>query len=67
MSARIIRTSLDCAPVPDRRFDWSASFDGYEPGEPIGRGATEPEAIAELLLESDYMGSVKILRRGVTT
>ena len=38
-------------PIPDRRFDWSAvddaTYDG--PGCPIGYGATEQEAIADLL------------------
>lgn len=35
-------------PIPERRFDWSAIRNGYEPGCPIGYGATEAEAIAEL-------------------
>ena len=34
--------------VADRRCDWSAMFDGYEPGDPIGRGASELAAIADL-------------------
>jgi hypothetical protein len=44
-----ILTSFDHPPIPVRSFDWSAVLDGYEPGEPIGRGATEAEAIADLL------------------
>jgi len=35
-------------PIPDRSFDWSATLDSYEPGDPIGRGETEAEAIADL-------------------
>ena len=35
-------------PIPSRLFDYSATFDGYEPGEPIGWGATPEEAIADL-------------------
>jgi len=43
-----INTSHDYPPIPDRRYDWSATFDGYEPGDLIGYGATEVEAIADL-------------------
>ena len=35
-------------PIPIRSFDWSAVLDGYEPGCPIGWGATEEAAIADL-------------------
>lgn len=35
-------------PIPDRRWDWSAVTDDYEPGAPMGEGATEAEAIADL-------------------
>ncbi len=37
-------------PIPVRQFDWAAYRDGYEPdsGSPVGWGATEAEAIAEL-------------------
>jgi hypothetical protein len=48
MIDRII-TNHDYPPIPVRMFDWSAHRDGYEPGEPIGTGATEVEAIADLL------------------
>lgn len=45
-----IRTSYDYPPIPIRSMDWSAvdddTYDG--PGSPIGRGATEAEAIADL-------------------
>jgi hypothetical protein len=46
----MIITTYEYPPVPVRSFDWSACFEGYEPGDPIGRGTTEAEAIAELLL-----------------
>lgn len=46
-----IRTEYVYPPIPDRRFDWQAvdddTYDG--PGSPIGSGATEAEAIADLL------------------
>lgn len=46
-------------PIPIRSFDWSATLDDYDPGEPdgecgyhgsdpIGYGAIEADAIAEL-------------------
>jgi hypothetical protein len=45
-----ICTEFICPPIPDRRFDWSAvDDDTYEGGAPIGYGATEEEAIADLL------------------
>lgn len=36
-------------PIPLRSMDWSAARDGYEPGDPIGYGATEEEAIEDLM------------------
>ena len=48
-----ISTEFAYPPIPDRRFDWLAvdddTYDG--PGCPIGRGRTEAEAIADLLVE----------------
>jgi hypothetical protein len=35
-------------PIPVREFDYQATYEGYEPGDPIGRGKTEQEAIADL-------------------
>jgi len=43
----------DPPPIPLRQFDWSAVRDGYEPGMPIGRGATEEAAIADLLEQEE--------------
>lgn len=36
-------------PIPTNQFDWEATFDGYDAGDPIGYGATEAEAIADLI------------------
>lgn len=37
-------------PIPTNRYDWQAvDDDTYEPGCPIGYGATEAEAVANLL------------------
>jgi hypothetical protein len=44
-----IVTEFVYPPIPIRTFDWSAVRDGYEGGDLIGRGATEAEAIADLL------------------
>jgi hypothetical protein len=51
-----IVTNYDHPPIPDRSFDWSAvdddTYDGApdtHPPCPIGRGATEAEAVADLL------------------
>ncbi len=48
MSEPKIQTSYIYPPIPIRNFDWSATFDNYEPGQPIGHGATEQEAIEDL-------------------
>lgn len=51
MSDAKIVTEFVYPPIPDRRFDWSAIDDNTYDGEgcPIGRGATEQEAIDDLL------------------
>jgi hypothetical protein len=49
MSDLRINFSYDCPPIPDRRWDYSATVDGYEPGDPVGHGATKDEAKFDLL------------------
>jgi hypothetical protein len=45
-----IKTSYDLPPVPVRSFDWSAiDDDTYDYDSQIGHGATEQEAINDLL------------------
>ena len=44
-----IVTSFDYPPIPIRSIDWSAVLDGYEPGDPVGRGETPEAAVADLL------------------
>lgn len=51
-----IRTHLEYPPIPVRKFDWSAvdgdTYDGAEDSHcPIGRGATEQEAINDLITQ----------------
>lgn len=52
-----INTTFLPPPIPNRNFDWSATFDNYEGGDgyderggPIGYGHTEQEAIDDLLM-----------------
>ena len=44
----LIITEYVNPPIPNRNCDWSAVYEGYEPGDKIGWGETEEEAIAEL-------------------
>jgi hypothetical protein len=44
-----IRTSYDPPPVPSRAFDWNAVVGDYDEGDPVGYGATEQEAIDDLI------------------
>lgn len=50
---RKVTTEFIFPPIPVREFDWVATFDDYEPGGPVGRGATEAEAIEDLMIEVD--------------
>lgn len=50
MISHTIRTSFIYPPIPSRHFDWIATKEDYEGGDPIGYGQTELEAIADLLL-----------------
>ncbi len=48
-----IKTHYDPPPIPNRSFDWSAidddTYDGSPDSKcPVGHGATEEEAIADL-------------------
>ena len=47
-----IKTSFDHPPIPDRSQDYSAWCEGREEWK-IGRGATEREAIADLIAQID--------------
>jgi hypothetical protein len=50
-SGRKILTYYDPPPTPIRDHDWHAVDDNYEPGCPIGYGATEDAAILDLLVQ----------------
>lgn len=49
-----IVTSHIYPPIPDRRFDWCAYFDGEEEKGGYGYGRTEQEAIDDLLTSHDF-------------
>lgn len=60
MADRQIRTHYDPKPIPLRQFDWIAVDDNTYDGAPdsgnrhqVGYGATEAEAIADLLEQLD--------------
>lgn len=53
---RVINTEHVVPPIPSRMFDWTATEEGYEPGDPVGRGCTEAEAISDL---KNQMNEVK--------
>lgn len=57
MSPRIV-TSFEHPPIPIRTCDWSATYDDYDvdcdqdgffSNDPIGRGATEQDAVLDLI------------------
>ncbi|MFN3891957.1 MAG: hypothetical protein ACK4MV_16300 [Beijerinckiaceae bacterium] len=48
-----LRVNYAPPPGPSRDYDWSAVFDDYEAGDPIGRGATAFKAVMDLF---DQMG-----------
>ena len=56
MSAEKIITSFDAPPIPVRAWDWAAKRDGYDAGDLIGFGATEDEAIKDLLDKEEDHG-----------
>lgn len=48
-----IVTRYDPPPIPLRFCDWQATYDNYEPFDPIGFGRTEGEAIADLIMQTE--------------
>ena len=61
----MIRTSHDTPPIPIRTHDWSA-WDDERPEAATGHGATEAEAVADLLmwleLRDDDAGALPCVR-----
>jgi len=48
-----IITSYDYPPIPIRDYDWSAIRKDYEPGDLIGTGRTEQDAIDDLVRQEN--------------
>jgi hypothetical protein len=48
-----IVTRYDQLPIETRSFDWTATMDNYHPGDPVGKGQTEKDAIGDLLAQVD--------------
>jgi hypothetical protein len=44
---RTVKTVREYPPIPDRRFDWCALYEGEEEAGGYGWGATEAEAITD--------------------
>lgn len=48
-----IITSYDYPPIPIRDYDWSAIREDYEPGDLVGTGRTEQDAIDDLVRQEN--------------
>lgn len=51
MAKYTIETRHIRPPSPTAKFDWQATLDNYDPGDPIGYGETEAAAVADLFDE----------------
>lgn len=49
----VIETTYSPPPIVSRKYDWVAIFQGYEPGDLVGYGETEQEAIEDLKSQKD--------------
>jgi hypothetical protein len=48
-----IITNYEYPPIPIRDYDWSAIRENYEPGDIIGTGRTEQDAIDDLVCQEN--------------
>lgn len=53
-----INIEFICPPIPMAGFDWQATFDGYDPGDPIGYGPTRDRAVSDLIEQAVERGLV---------
>lgn len=51
-------------PVPTRQFDWACVWEGHEPGDPVGRGPTHEDALADLICQAETDFSTANLNEG---
>jgi hypothetical protein len=47
----LVHTQEIRPPIPTRNCDWLATLDNYEPGQPIGHGPTEADAVCDLYVQ----------------
>ncbi len=47
----VVVTEYVNPPIPIRNRDWSATLDGWEPGDPHGEGPSEADAVYDLWME----------------
>lgn len=60
---RIIRVEFIYPPIPVRDFDYQATFDGYDAGDPIGHGPTAQAAIDDLHENAEFEEELAADRR----
>jgi hypothetical protein len=53
INGKAVEVTLALPPIPTNRWDYAATFAGYEPGDPIGRGATPLAAVEDLKEQDD--------------
>lgn len=51
---RIILVKYIYPPIPVRDFDYQASFEGHDEGDPIGHGSSEQAAIDDLHENAEF-------------
>ncbi|NOG70445.1 hypothetical protein [Roseicella sp. DB1501] len=52
-----IATCHHFPPIPDRRYDWSACYEGTEESGPFGWGPTKYQAVLDLINNHDRPGN----------
>jgi hypothetical protein len=50
---RKIETQYVNPPIPINNFDWQATYEGYDEGDPVGHGATGQSAIEDLIEKTE--------------
>ncbi len=64
---RIIKVEFIYPPIPDRSFDYQATFSDYDEGDLIGHGPTEQAAIDDLHESFEIKEESRLWRMGQTT
>jgi hypothetical protein len=53
INGKPVEVTLALPPIPSDRWDYAATFAGYEPGDLIGRGETPLAAVEDLKEQDD--------------